>query len=109
METKSDILLIDDMRQLHADRYARTFEAGIDALKEKTPFLLKLDHDLGDEDPNKTGYGIVLFMEHEPDIRPKEVEIVSSNPVGLLNIKAGLESMGYKIDYMTGRWVWKTK
>lgn len=102
-----DILLIDDMRVLPATRIARTFEAGITALQESTPDLLKLDHDLGSEDPKKTGYGIVLFLEQEMDIRPKEIEIVSSNPVGIINIKTALESMGYRLDYLTGRFLWK--
>ena len=103
------ILLIDDFRVLKADRIARTFDDGIKELKAKVPDLLKLDHDLGDPDPKKTGYGIVLFLEHEIDIRPKEIEIVSSNPVGLMNIKAGIEAMGYKLDFLTAKWVYKGK
>ena len=104
-----DVLLIDDFRVLQATRTARTFDEGIQALKDLTPDLLKLDHDLGDTDPKKTGYGIVLFLEHEIGIRPKEIEIVSSNPVGLMAIRAGIESIGYKLDFLTSRWYWPNK
>lgn len=39
-------LLIDDQRNLPADRVARTFKEGIDALAEQHWNLLYLDHDL---------------------------------------------------------------
>lgn len=75
-------LLIDDIRNLPADRVARTFEDGIEALKNEGPWeLLLLDHDLGQED-GKDGTGIVNFLEQNTSCMPKEVRIVSSNPVG---------------------------
>lgn len=103
------ILLIDDFRTLRADRIARTFQEGIDQLMTKTPKILLLDHDLGSENPKETGYGIIEFMEYNPDIRPEEVRIVSSNPVGVGNIQMGLISMGYKVNYTTGTYFYETK
>ena len=41
-------LLIDDQRNLPADRVARTYQEGIDALAEGHWDVLYLDHDLGD-------------------------------------------------------------
>lgn len=75
-------LLIDDMRNLEADYIARTFEDGIMALDKMGPWdLLLLDHDLGQED-GKDGTGIVNWLEQNTNKMPKEVRIVSSNPVG---------------------------
>lgn len=58
------VLLIDDLREIKADRVARTFEDGIKALAEEGPWdILYLDHDLGDENPKHTGYGVMCFLE----------------------------------------------
>lgn len=76
-------LLIDDMREIDADVIARTFEAGIHALKELGPFSkMYLDHDLGDDIMANTGYGIMNFLEANPQYLPKEIVLVTSNPVG---------------------------
>jgi hypothetical protein len=76
-------LLIDDMRDIKADVVARTFDEGIEALKNQGPFdLLYLDHDYGDPDPHKTGEGIMKFLEENSELLPVEIMIVSSNPVG---------------------------
>ena len=74
-------LLIDDMRNIRADRVARTFEAGIKALEEEIWDVLWLDHDLGQED-GKDGTGIMNWLEAHPDRLPKRIVCVSSNPVG---------------------------
>ncbi len=41
-------LLIDDQRNLPADRVGRTYREGVQALREQRWDLLYLDHDLGD-------------------------------------------------------------
>jgi CheY-like chemotaxis protein len=75
-------LLIDDVRNLKADRVARTFEDGLQALEHEGPWdLLLLDHDLGQED-GKDGTGIMNWLEQNTQFIPKEIKIVSSNPVG---------------------------
>lgn len=76
-------LLIDDMRNIQADVVARTYDEGIEALKNQGPFsLLYLDHDFGDPSPSKTGYSIMCFLEANPEYKPEKIIIVSSNPVG---------------------------
>ena len=76
-------LLIDDMRNIDADVIARTFEEGVEALRNDGPFsTLYLDHDLGEEDPRKTGYDIMCFLEENQRYMPGQIIVVSSNPVG---------------------------
>jgi hypothetical protein len=79
----SKTLLIDDMRDIKTDRVARTYDDGISALKNEGPWdTLYLDHDLGELDPRKTGYGIMNFLEQNPELLPKNIVLVTSNPVG---------------------------
>lgn len=75
-------LLIDDVRNIEATKIARTFDEGISALKEEVWDILYLDHDLAEEDPKKTGYGIMCFLEENKQYLPKEIILVTSNPVG---------------------------
>ena len=75
-------LLIDDIRDIKADRVARTFDDGIVALKEQKWDILYLDHDLGDSDPAKTGYDILNWLEANPEYLPVEIFLVTQNPVG---------------------------
>ena len=84
-------LLVDDLRDLPADIIARNFTAGKLLLENFTWDTLLLDHDLG-EDP--TGYDLINFAI-TGNFVPKEVIIVSSNPVGRDNISAALRSYGY--------------
>lgn len=87
-------LLIDDMRDIKVDRIARTFDDGIEALKNEGPWnILYLDHDLGDEDPHKTGYGIMEYLEANPDKLPGKIELVTSNPVGRQKMKVVIERL----------------
>jgi len=76
-------LLIDDLRDIKADVVTRTYDDGINALKTQGPFdILYLDHDLSEEDPHKTGYGIMCFLEANLRYLPKSIVLVTSNPVG---------------------------
>lgn len=101
-------LLIDDLREIKASIVARTFEQGINALKNDGPFdVLYLDHDLGEIDghgsevprsvdgelymPN--GYGIMCFLEANPYLLPKDIVIVSSNPVGRQRMKVIIDRL----------------
>ena len=89
------ILLIDDMRSLDlvmhpveggafVSRVCRTFDEGLAALKDEGPWdILYLDHDLADQaTPERTGYTIICFLEENPQYLPKEIKLVTSNPVG---------------------------
>lgn len=89
------VLVIDDVRSIEglAEDYitvARTYEAGMFALKHQGPWdILYLDHDLGQEE---TGYDIAKFLEEHINFLPKEVKCISSNPVGRKNILQAVES-----------------
>jgi hypothetical protein len=68
--------------------HAATYDAGLFALKFHGPWdVLYLDHDLGESDPHKTGYGIMNYLESiedvvKPLLLPKKIVLVTSNPVG---------------------------
>lgn len=87
-------LLIDDMRNIETTRVARTYDDGIAALQERQWDVLYLDHDLGDfSGPNgseRNGYHVVCWLEANPQFLPKQIVVVSSNPVGRSNIAAVL-------------------
>lgn len=84
-------LLIDDIREFGKQipeptgewTHAATYDAGLFALQFEGPWdLLYLDHDLGEADERKTGYGIICFLEANPMFLPKKIVLVTSNPVG---------------------------
>jgi len=89
------ILLIDDKRDLTANRVARNYDQGIVALQQEKWDLLLLDHDLGDfsHDKEKTGYDILLFLEENPQYLPKGIQIVSSNPVGRQRMQVVIDKL----------------
>ena len=88
-------LLIDDQRNLPADRVARTYKDGIEALREQHWDLLYLDHDLGDfsgvEGRELIGYDVACWLEENPQFLPDRIEIVTSNPAGRRKIQLALE------------------
>lgn len=86
-------LLIDDLRDIEVEVVARTFDAGIEALKSQKFDILYLDHNLSDQDPKKTGYGIVRFLEANPQYLPAKVVLVSSDIVGRTKMKQVLERL----------------
>lgn len=78
-------LLIDDLRNIEADRVARTFDDGIVALRDEGPWdELFLDHDLGDFviGTERTGEHIMKFLEENPQYLPGNIILVTANPVG---------------------------
>ena len=86
-------LLIDDLRNIAADRIARTYDEGILALQEGPWEILYLDHDFGDPDERKTGYGIMCWLEANPEYLPGRIQIVSANPVGRKNIQVVIDRL----------------
>jgi len=103
------ILLIDDLRTnefieanygAKVTHVARTFSEGINALKFEGPFdLLLLDHDLAsfDEEGNElTGYKVMLFLEENTHLLPKEIVLVTSNPVGRAKMKTVIDKLYQK-------------
>lgn len=86
-------LLIDDMRDIVGmTKVARTFEQGIEALKEGNWDILYLDHDLGQPEP-KNGYKIMCWLEEHPEFLPKKIILVTSNPVGRQKMQAVLDRL----------------
>lgn len=93
-------LLIDDIRDMDVTYIRREFDKGIKALKELGPIdVLYLDHDLGEEDPNKTGYGIMVFLEENPQYLPKEIVLVTSNPVGRQRMQVVIDKLYPRSDF----------
>lgn len=88
------VLLIDDVRDLPATFVARTYEEGRWQLLNAQWDVLLIDHDLGGV---KTGYDIAKLIEELPHLRPAQVTIVSSSPVGVRNIAAALEGIYRKV------------
>jgi len=90
---KSQVLLIDDIRNFpDVTKVARTFDEGISALTSQHWDCLYLDHDLGEID-GKDGTGIMNFLEENPQFLPKQIIIVSSNPVGRQRMKIIIEKL----------------
>lgn len=95
-------LLIDDVRNIDATKVCRTYDEGIEALRTEEWETLYLDHDLGDPDPKKTGYGIACFIEENPSHRPYRIQLVSQNPVGRANIIRAIS----KFYWTNDGWTW---
>jgi len=98
------ILLIDDIRNEmilktmgHTEmptHVARTYDDAIKALTTEGPFdLVYLDHDLGEDEMAKTGYGIMNFLEANTEFLPGKIELVTSNPVGRRQMQTVIEKL----------------
>ena len=87
-------LLVDDFRDMAADIIARNYSSAIKVLINIPIDKLILDHDIGSD---KNGYDILNFI-FRPDIRiyPKEVVLITMNPVGRENMTRALENNNYK-------------
>lgn len=86
------VLLIDDCREFYGgETIARTFAEGIALLQSQKWDLLYLDHDLGDPNPRNTGYGIMCFLEENPQHLPGRIVLVTSNPVGRQNMQVVID------------------
>ncbi len=91
-------ILIDDMRDLGCDIICRTGPAGLVVLEhmEGKFDVLCIDHDLGPV-PALTGLDVIKVACLE-NLLPNEVQIVSSNPVGVTNIGNVLKDNGFTPD-----------
>ena len=99
-------LMIDDIRKpdfvritedgpvcVQVDKVCRTFDEGLEALKSQHWNVLLLDHDLGDPDPKKTGYGIMCWIEANPHQKPDEIVLITANPVGRRNMEMVIKKL----------------
>lgn len=95
-------LIIDDIRDQGCDVIARTIEAGKAMLQTGIPWdCLCLDHDMGEA---HTGYDL-LNWALERDLVPNRVQLVTSNPVGRINMERALVAAGYTkvgVDFRRG-------
>lgn len=100
----NNILLIDDMRTdeslasmghgTNPTRTVRTYDEAIKVLSTEGPFdLVYLDHDLGEDDMAKTGYGIMNFLEANTQFLPGKIILVTSNPVGRRQMQTVIEKL----------------
>lgn len=93
-------ILVDDLRE-PIGKFDLVFRSGGRFLTwvKKSPVsenigTLYLDHDMGE---GYTGYEVITILLEEMKIKPREVRIVSSNPVGIQNIGRALEHNGYRM------------
>lgn len=86
-------LLIDDFRIFGGDRIdviAKTFDSGLEILRNLKVTSLYIDHDLGDRDPIRNGHKLLQIAIHESRLPPM-VCVVTDNPVGRHNMEFELE------------------
>lgn len=91
-------LLIDDQRNLNTEAVARTSEEGKRLLKQQEWECVCIDHDLGEFDPvtgKETNGCHIIEWAIKNNCLPKQVQIVTSNPVGRNNIAAILKAGNY--------------
>lgn len=92
-------LLIDDIRNISADRVCRTYQDAIEALKSQYWDVVLLDHDLGcfeEIDGRRvelTGTDICRFLLAYPEYRPGRILLVTANPVGKQRMQELIDDM----------------
>lgn len=95
------VLLIDDLRTIgyisstygiDVTDIAITGDLGIERLKEGNWDLVLLDHDLGSA-TDKTGYDVMCFLEENSQYLPKEIFLVTANPVGRHNMQVVIDRL----------------
>ncbi len=98
-----NILLIDDIRTIRQAKHflseflfsgfskeafylekfsvARTFEEGLEKIKEMTWDIVILDNDLGNKDnAHKDGYDILCWLEEHQEFLPQRIVLITQNP-----------------------------
>ena len=75
---QSKWLLIDDVRTVPGvDSIARTYEEGLEAIKNDGPWnCIIFDHDLGS---TGTGYDLMCYLEQHPHLIPNNIMIITQN------------------------------
>lgn len=96
-------LLIDDMRDGYGcDVIARTPEAAQACLDMKMWDAAIFDHDLGDA--HKSGYDVMKEALNRHTL-PRQIQLVTSNPVGRDNMIALLKANGYVLYTDNVSWI----
>lgn len=86
------ILLLDDIRDIKADKVCRNFQCACLSVLQYDFDVLYIDHDLGEY---KTGYDFIKYCINN-NISFKKVVIIPSNPIVRDNISFALKDDGYK-------------
>lgn len=90
-------LWLDDERPMPEgfDFHAKTAKEAIRCLETGNVTEISLDHDLGLEEPNSTGYFVAQYIEvaaHNGWIGRLKWDVHSANPAGRKNIEAAMRS-----------------
>ena len=72
---------------------ARNYDEAVEAIESHRWEKIFLDHDLGDPNDAKTGYGIVKFLEEYPKHVPDCIVLVTMNPSGRENMIRGIRAI----------------
>lgn len=91
---------LDDVRDAPVGwRRTYTVRETIDLIREGKVSELSLDHDLGDTDPEHSGYDVLSWLESEIALRhdyyfaPTSIFLHTQNPVGKERMKRAIESI----------------
>lgn len=89
---------LDDVRDA-PDGWIRAYTAheAIALLESGRVAEISLDHDLGDDDANGTGYTVACWIEEAVALRgfdPPTIKIHSANSVGRARMRRAIESIG---------------
>lgn len=89
MSSDLEIWVDDSKPAPHGCAVARTYDDALRLMRRYEYSKLYLDHDLGEDAPNRTGYDLLLVLQQEGRV-PPVVECISWNPVGRKRIEAAL-------------------
>lgn len=86
--------IIDDIRELNCELIAKNARDGIKMVMENFDRIecLCLDHDLGEA---MNGYDVLCHLMYR-NLVPNNVQLVTANPVGQVNMARVLEHYGYE-------------
>lgn len=86
--------IIDDIRELHCDFIAKTPADGVKMMRDNFDEIghLCMDHDLCSA---VTGYDVLRTLGNM-ELIPEHVQMVTSNPVGRMNMANYLLGLGYE-------------
>ncbi len=104
LPTDQRVLLVDDTRNLKSTVIARSYWEGMKALRYMGPWdVLLLDHDLAsycEDGIEKTGYHLISWLEENqemhPEWMPKEIVLVTDNPVGRERMKVVIDKINQR-------------
>lgn len=92
---KNKWAIIDDERTLNCELIARNGRDGIKLVQDHFEEIecLCMDHDLGDA-KKMSGYDVLQILG-QLNVLPDKIQLVTSNPVGRLNMRKFLEKQGF--------------